>query len=185
MQKSIRKATVPALLTLALLATSAWAQEPAASASPATPSSSAPAATHHAKKHEDFVEQRIKDLHSKLKITDKQSQQWDAFAQTMRDNAQKADQAFRDRAQKIESLTADDAMKSYAELAKMHAENMQKLADAFSSLYGVLSDDQKKVADKVFRNEPAKRHHSSHKPKAAAPADAPAAAATPAAPSTN
>ena len=170
MNNSIRKVAAPALLLLALLSASAWAQDTAAA--PSAPAA-APAAAGHAGKHEDFVEKRIKDLHSKLKITDQQSQQWDAFAQTMRDNAQKTDEAFRDRAQKISGLNADDAMKSYAALAQLHADNMQKLVTAFTALYGTLSDDQKATADKLFRNEAEKRHHA-HK---AAPAAAPAAPA--------
>jgi Domain of Unknown Function (DUF1520). len=51
----------------------------------------------HSQKRADAVEQRISDLHTQLKITDAQSKQWDAFAQTMRDNAMKTSQAFHDR----------------------------------------------------------------------------------------
>ena len=36
---------------------------------------------------EGLVESRIADLHSRLHITPEQSQQWDPFAQMMRDNA--------------------------------------------------------------------------------------------------
>ena len=50
----------------------------------------------------------------------------------------------RERAQKLSSLNADDAMKAYAALAQMHADNTQKLAASFSTLYAALSDDQKK-----------------------------------------
>ncbi len=168
MNKMIRKAAAPALLTLAFLATSAWAQDTAATA---------PAKVSHAQKHEDFVEKRVTELHTKLKITDQQSQQWDAFAQTMRDNAQKTDEAMHDRAQKIATLNADDAMKSYAALAQLHADNMQKMVTAFTALYGTLSDEQKLTADKLFRYEAEKRHHG-HKHKAAAPAADAAAPAT-------
>jgi periplasmic protein CpxP/Spy len=166
MKNSILKSAVPTLFALAFLTPSAWAQD-AAAPGPGTPPAAAPAAPAHKHghedKHEDFVEQRVKELHAQLQITDQQSQQWEAFAQTMRDNAKKADQAFHDRAQKIPSLNADEAMKSYADLAQMHAENMQKLAGAFSGLYGVLSDDQKKTADRLFRNEAAKRRQERHK----------------------
>jgi len=175
MNNSIRKISAPALLSLALLSISAWAQDSTAAA-PGAPATAAPAAAGHAGKHEDFVETRIKDLHTKLKITDQQTQQWDAFAQTMRDNAQKTDEAFHDRAQKISGLNADDAMKSYAALAQLHADNMQKLVTAFTALYGTLSDDQKKTADKLFRNEAEKRHQAHKKGAAAPPAPAPAAA---------
>lgn len=166
MKNSVLKATGPALLTLALLTGSASAQSTATSGSGGETPSAQREATHE-KKHADFVEQRISEMHAQLKITDQQSQQWDAYAQTMRDNAHSTDQAFRERAQKLPSMNADDSMKSYASLAKLHADNMQKLATAFSALYGTLSDDQKKIADNLFRNEKAKRHAPPHKHKPA------------------
>lgn len=99
MKIAFRKAAVPALLAFAMLAGTTWAQQ--ASTPAGTPSSSASSAKTHAQKRADAVEQRINDLHAQLKITDAQSKQWDAFAQTMRDNAQKASEAFHDRAQKL------------------------------------------------------------------------------------
>ncbi|RON08934.1 hypothetical protein BK659_11835 [Pseudomonas brassicacearum] len=153
MNNFVLKAAMPAALMLAFLTTSVSAQTTAAS-SPGAPSQTA--AT-HAKKHMDVVDKRIKELHAKLKITDKQSTQWDAYAQTIRDNAHNADTAFLERAEKLPALSADDAMMSYAKLAQLHADNMQKLATAFSALYGTFSDVQKKNADKLFRNEQEKR----------------------------
>ncbi|MEF9672116.1 hypothetical protein QNM99_05835 [Pseudomonas sp. PCH446] len=50
-------------------------------------------------------------------------------------------------------MNADEAMQSYARLAQMHADNLHKLATSFSALYGTLSADQKKTADKLFRSE--------------------------------
>ena len=164
MKKTIHQTVVPALFVLAFSTGSAWAQT-ATTPSPAAASS---AAAHRAQKHADYVEQRIGQLHAELKITAQQSQQWDAYAQAMRDNAHSTDSAIRDRAQKLQSLNADDAMKSYASLAQLHADNMQKLASAFSTLYASLSDDQKAIADQLFRNEHARRHrkHSGRKPAA-------------------
>ncbi|MGH8779768.1 Spy/CpxP family protein refolding chaperone [Paraburkholderia sp.] len=170
----------PAMIALALTTTPVWAQTPASSAAPA----SAAAANARAQKHEDHVEQRIITLRSKLKITDQQTQQWDAFAQTMRDNARDTDQAFRDRAQKLATMNADDAMKSYLALAQLQAENMQKLSTAFSALYGALSDDQKKTADVLFRNAESHAHGKQHmtprerKPAAAGAASAPVPASS-------
>lgn len=171
------KVVTPAMMALAFTSATAWAQTPASSAAPTTT-----AANTHAQKHEDYVEQRIATLRSEMKITDQQTQQWDAFAQTMRDNAKDTDQAFHERAQKLATMSADDAMKSYAALAQMHAENMQKLSTAFSALYGTLSDDQKKIADVLFRNDHSHAHgkpHTTHhkrKSPAAGAASAPAPA---------
>ncbi|WP_191488816.1 Spy/CpxP family protein refolding chaperone [Pseudomonas sp. FEN] len=159
MNSFVFKAAMPAVLMLAFLGTSFSAQTIAANSSDAV----AQTAARHAKKHADFVEKRINELHAKLKITDKQSPQWEAYAKTMRDNADGTDKAFLDRAQKLSSLNADDAMQSYAKLAQMHAENMQRLATSFSALYGVLSADQKKTADKLFRNEREERSETANK----------------------
>ncbi|WP_338524379.1 Spy/CpxP family protein refolding chaperone [Pseudomonas batumici] len=159
MKNFVLKAAMPAVLMLAFLTTSVSAQTTAASSSDAV----AQAAARHAKKHADFVEKRVNELHAKLKITDQQSAQWEAYAKTMRDNANATDKAFLDRAQKLSSLNADDAMQSYAKLAQMHADNMQKLATAFSALYGTLSPVQKKTADKLFRNEREERRETASK----------------------
>ncbi|MBB5358216.1 paraquat-inducible protein B [Rhodanobacter sp. ANJX3] len=174
MKQTIRRIALPALLSLAIVTTAGFAQQAPASASSSSMSSSSMSKS-RAQKHADVVEQRIAELHSQLNITDQQSKQWDAFTQTMRDNATKTDGAFRDRASKLSSMNADDAMKSYAALAQQHAENMQKLSSAFSDLYAVLSPEQKQVADAMYRNEQAKKKaaHSSHKHgKSAAPASA-------------
>jgi protein CpxP len=169
MKTILRHTAVPTLLALAFVTTPAWAQAPSAS-SPSAASSSASTATSRAQRHADFVEKRIDELHTELKITPQQAQQWDAFAQTMRDNAQKTDQAFKDRAQKLPSENADESMKSYAELAQLHADNMQKLATTFSALYATFSDEQKTIADPLFRNQHARSHGAPHKHKHVAPA---------------
>ncbi|WP_029919486.1 Spy/CpxP family protein refolding chaperone [Nevskia soli] len=161
MNITFRKAAAPALLALALLSSATWAQD-TTTAAPVKKGG-------HAQKHEDFVEKRISDLHAQLKITNQQSMQWEAFADTMRDNAKKTDEALKDRSQKIATLNADEAMKSYAALAQLHADNMQKMVTAFTSLYNVLSDEQKQTADVVFRNQAEKKHHG-HMHKGAAPA---------------
>ena len=93
----------------------------------------------------------IKMLHNQLGITPAQQSEWAAFAQVMRDNAAEINQAFTDRSAKVASLNAAENMQSYAQLAQLHAANMQKLAVAFQSLYNSFPDQQKQVADDVFR----------------------------------
>lgn len=177
MQNPIRKAAVPALISLALLSGTAWAQTTPASTSSST-STSSTAAKSRAQQRLDNVEQQINTMHSQLNITDAQSQQWDAYAQTMRDNAQKTSAAMRDRGQKMATMNADDIMKSYAELAQMHADQMQKLSSAWSALYAVLTPDQKQTADTLFHNRPLRPHPGAHK-HAAKPASASSAASSP------
>lgn len=194
MKKVLRHA-VPAALALAFLSTTAFAQTEAASAPAAAPAAaSAPAPAKHMKKRPmhkmqpaDFVEQRLGALHTQLQITADEMPQWEAFAQTMRDSATKTQQAYHDRSEQLSTMTADDAMKSYAELAQMHADNTQKLATAFSTLYAALSDDQKKTADVLFRDQYAHRHtdRKHRAPHAAAGASATPATAAPASAASN
>ncbi len=110
----------------------------------------------------DAVEQHITQLHSQLKITAAEQPLWDQFAQVMRDNARDMHQAFEQRGTKLASLNAAENMQSYAQLAQQHAQDLQKLATAFQTLYAAMPDDQKAVADGVFRERPG---HSAH-PKA-------------------
>jgi hypothetical protein len=103
------------------------------------------------------VEQRITTLHGQLQITAAEEPQWQQFAQVMRENAQKMEQAATGRAEKFRSLNATENMKSYAEIAVEHGQNVQRLAVAFEGVYNVMSPEQKKVADEVFRNRAEQR----------------------------
>ena len=105
------------------------------------------------------VEQHIRQLHSQLGITPAQQPQWDQFAQVMRDNAAQISQASADRVARVNALDAAANMQSYAQLAQVHATNMQKLASAFQSLYASFPEPQKQVADSVFRKSAALPHH--------------------------
>jgi periplasmic protein CpxP/Spy len=176
MNNTLRKAALPVALSLAMFAGAAFAQQ--SSTAPASTSSSAtPAASKsHAQRRADAVEQRIEDMHTQLKITDAQSTQWNAYAQTMRDNATKAAAAFHDRAQNLAGMNADDVMKSYAQLAQMHADDMKKLSDAWSALYAVLLPDQKQIANDLFHNR-ASHPHPMPRKNAGKPASASSSAA--------
>jgi periplasmic protein CpxP/Spy len=101
---------------------------------------------------QSLVERRIADLHSKLHITNDQEQQWNQFAQTMRDNAKDTDTAYQQRAEKISSMSAVENMQSFAQIEQQRSQDMQKLVPAFQTLYASLTDQQKKTADQLFRN---------------------------------
>jgi protein CpxP len=121
----------------------------AAPAAPAAvPKAKAPA--QKAASMTDRVEQHITELHAQLHITPAQQPQWDAFAQVMRDNAKNMSQALQQRGANFATMNAVQDMQSYAQLAQQHAQDTQQLATAFETLYGSLSDDQKKNADMVF-----------------------------------
>lgn len=108
------------------------------------------------------VEQHIAQLHNQLGITAAEEPQWKPFAQVMRDNAAQMQQAFAARGANAATMTATDNMQSYAQLAQAHADNMQKLASAFQTLYNTFPDSQKKVADAVFRENNGKPPSSKH-----------------------
>lgn len=99
------------------------------------------------------VDQRIKELHAKLQITPAQEQEWQKFAQTMRDNAQKMDQAFESRVDQMQSMSALDNMRSYAQISQQHAQDVQALLPPFEALYASMSENQKHTADQVFRED--------------------------------
>ena len=99
------------------------------------------------------AEQRIQTLQAALQIAPPQMAQWTSFAQAMRDNAAATDTLFRSRAANAATMNALDNMKSYAAVARSYADNTQKLSDAFASLYAALSDAQKQVADRLFRQQ--------------------------------
>lgn len=149
MGTSVRSVTLPALIAFALATGPALAQQDPATSSPA---SMPPPTRGHAQKHAAAVERRLADLHAQLKITDQQARPWHAFAQTMRDNARRADQAFRERVRNLHAMKARDAMKSYADITEAHAENMKKLAVASGDLYDALSPGQRQIADQMYRH---------------------------------
>jgi hypothetical protein len=120
---------------------------PAPAATPATGSPAPSAATQAA------VDQRIRMLQSQLGITEAQMPLWSAFTQAMRDNAAATDTLFAQRAGGVATMSAPDNMHSYAQIARAYADNTERLATAFDSLYSSLSDTQKQAADTLFRQQ--------------------------------
>jgi hypothetical protein len=165
-------ATIMAAISLPVLAysTQAAAQtSPPASPSvmsPAAPKAVATAATAGAslpKATAEKVEQHIAQLHSKLEITPAEEPQWKLFAQVMRDNAAQMGEAFSARGANLATMTAVQDVQSYAQIAQIQADNMQKLATAFQTLYHTFPAPQQKLADAVFR-ENGYRQKTSIKP---------------------
>lgn len=106
----------------------------------------------HGETMQQLAEQHIAGLHAKLHITAAQQPQFDQFAQVMRDNAKNDDQAYQQRAAKIQSMNAVENMQSYADIEQARAQEAEKLVPAFQTLYAVLSDQQKKQTDELFRH---------------------------------
>jgi hypothetical protein len=110
------------------------------------------------------VNQRITQMHERLKITPAQQTAWDGFAQVMRSNVSTTDQAYKERSESIATMSAPDNMRNFAQIEQTRAQGIQNLAAAFQTLYDTMSDDQKKTADAMFR------HYEDH---ASAPRKAP------------
>ena len=155
MSDRLRSVAVAALLVVPGAALAQSAQAPTSQGVPPSPPAAAasPLAGHPVavKNAEERVERRIKELHAQLRITPAEEAQWNQFAEVMRQNARDMDQAFIQRAQQFETMTAVQNMQSYEQLAEEHAQRVQKLVPAFQALYDAMPDQQKQLADQVFR----------------------------------
>jgi protein CpxP len=162
------KKTLVALAASLALST-AFAQSSAPVATPAA--ASAPESA-RGQAREARVEQRIADLHSKLKITSAQDDQWNKFANVMRDNGHTMGELYRQRIALGTNTTAVDDMKQYAEITQAQADGTKRLVDAFEPLYASLSPEQKKLADASFHQSANRGEHKGrHAPRGKATPD--------------
>ncbi len=145
---SIRSTLLPALVAGLLAATPVLAQT-AGTAKPAVPQAAMPAPA--ATPRDNVVEHRITELHTKLKITAAEEKPFNDFAQAMRDNARKMDDAVGEKRANTATATAVEQMTAYSALAQAHAEQVSHLVGPFTTLYDTLSPEQKKLADQSFR----------------------------------
>ncbi len=153
---------VPLALMLTGFAAGAMAQTtPPPAAPPATP---APASSPANRAIPPHVDDRIDHMHQRLHITADQQPAWDVFAQAMRDNATASAQAYQDRAAHLQTMTAVENLRSFARMEQTRAQGLQGLANSFETLYASLSDDQKHIADTMFRRqgERAAAHKARH-----------------------
>ena len=99
----------------------------------------------------DRAEAGIKDLHSKLKITEAQEGLWNKVSQVMRANTKTMDSLMRVRDEKIKTMNAVEDLKSYSEVTDAQAAGLKKFISAFEALYASLSEEQKRDADRLFK----------------------------------
>lgn len=99
----------------------------------------------------DHTEARIGELHDKLQITEAQAGQWEAVARVMRNNARNIEALMAESAKNEQTMTAVEDLRAYQEIVAAQGKAAQKLADAFDILYQTMPDDQRKLADAVFR----------------------------------
>jgi protein CpxP len=144
----VRSATIAALLGATMLATPLTATSALAQAA-ATPTPAAPTAT---ETKGETVQQRITDLHASLKITPAEETQWNGVAQAMHENAAAMGKLVAtNQATPPQNLNAMQDLEIYQELAQADVDGLKNLTAAFSKLYDVMPDTQKKLADQVFQ----------------------------------
>ncbi len=97
------------------------------------------------------VEAHIRDLHARLAITPAEEQQWAAFAGVMRQNAQAMERSHHDQTAGSTGLPAIDALRNYAALSRLHADNVERLLPAFEALYQAMTADQRLSADRTLQ----------------------------------
>jgi periplasmic protein CpxP/Spy len=97
----------------------------------------------------DEVEQEVTELRDRLHITPGQQQQFDAFAEILRQNAQALDALMQQKAPKANAV---EDMRFYLQFTEAQAEGLKRLLPAFQALYDGLSDQQKRAADAVMGN---------------------------------
>jgi len=96
------------------------------------------------------VEKHIADLRAKLTISPAQEAAWNDLAKAMRDNAARMRTLIENWRKKDGAANAVDRLKMHGEMADEHAQAMRGLIPAFEKLYGMLSEEQKKIADEAF-----------------------------------
>jgi hypothetical protein len=99
------------------------------------------------------VEDRIKVLYTKLKITPAQEGLWDNVTKVMRDNAMTMEALIKERSEVAGTKNAVADLRSYSAIAEAHADGLRKFLPPFEALYASMSDAQKKDADLLFHHQ--------------------------------
>jgi len=112
---------------------------------------------HHAR-HEtsteraETVEMRITKLHTELKITPAEEVNWTPVAQAMRDNEMKMQAMITTKkSEPAHEVNAVEDLKNYEMFNQAHVDGLKVLISSFQVLYMTMPDDQKHLADDVFR----------------------------------
>jgi hypothetical protein len=102
----------------------------------------------------DPMTQRINYLHGRLRITRAQEPLWAGLTQVMRDNATALAPLLRGRFQATQGGNAIEMLGAGEKLDAVQLDGLRKFIAAFQALYESMSDEQRKIADYVFRRSP-------------------------------
>jgi len=98
----------------------------------------------------EHVEGRLAFIKAELKITDAQAPQWNAFAEAVRGNAgSMAEMRKSMMGGQGAPATLPERLAREDKLVTAHLAAVKKTEEAVTQLYGMLTDDQKKVADTI------------------------------------
>lgn len=138
-----------------------------------------PLAQHGARHHDgkrafmmpsERVEARLAYLRTALKITDAQQAQWNAFAETLRNQARAADQRMQEFRAQREQGTRErpNAIARLERQQQRHAASAARINELLTvqrPLYLALSAEQKAIADELLAQRRHGRHfgHGSHR----------------------
>jgi hypothetical protein len=96
------------------------------------------------------IEGQIAFYKAELKITDAQANQWNAFADVLRTNADHLRQLMMNAREAQGAVAAPEQMERRIAMLTALRDAMQAMLAAAKPLYAVLGDEQKKVADELM-----------------------------------
>ena len=76
----------------------------------------------------------------------------------MRENAKEMDALTKDRAENSKTMNAVEHMKFHSQITETHLAQLKKFIPPFEALYAGMSDEQKKITDKIFRTGKYEKH---------------------------
>lgn len=97
------------------------------------------------------AEVQIKQLEKELMISKDQEELWNNLTEVMRENAKDMDALTKEKDENAKTMNSVEHMKFHSQITETHLGHMKKLIPPYEAFYDSMSDEQKKVADTVFR----------------------------------
>lgn len=98
----------------------------------------------------DHIEGRLAFLHAELKISDAQQKVWNQFADRMREGARTLGEVRQTAMMKPANGQMPSKLPEKLDLQEQALKARLELIRAYRGLYGALSEDQKKIAEKLL-----------------------------------
>jgi hypothetical protein len=98
----------------------------------------------------DHIEGRIAFLRAELKITDAQAPVWDGFANALRENARRLDEARKTAGSASAAPALEQRLAAQEQWLSARLEGVRAIKGTFGDLYQSLSPEQRKSADELL-----------------------------------